>query len=391
MRRKKTTGKRFRSAAGLQQSEIEVEIDSLSHTGDGVARYDERVVFVAGTMPGDQVRAKVSADKRTFLQADVVDVLRPSADRIEAPCKYFGQCGGCDWQHIPYELQLKAKSSQITETLERIGGIADVTVLAIEPSMTPYHYRNRIQGQVVGGKYFQYRKNSRELVAVDFCKIADTRINAFIENKLVSVADGRVEIAVVDEQVEVLPIENRGTELGFRQVNSAVSSRLDELVLSAIAASGCNKVFDFYCGRGGWTNMIASAHPAITITGVDSTLVNVQAATHAAEQLKLNNVSYLHAKVEDSLSVMGSKNSLCIVDPPRSGLDPLVTQAFCKKPSSDLIYISCHPATLARDLKVLTQKAYGIKTVQPLDMFPQTSHIECLVHLQSGKASAGRR
>ncbi len=386
MKRKKSVipaGKR-RSLQGLQ---VEIDIESLSTTGDGVGRLDGRVVFVPYTMPGDRVRVAVHTDKRSFLQASLLEVLEASVQRVEAPCKYFSQCGGCDWQHIPYDLQLQTKADQVKDSLERIGAIADAPVIPIEASPMPFRYRNRIQGEVRSGEFFLHRKNSKELVAVDACMIADQRINEAIKNKLASVPDSKIEIAVVDQQACILAMADRGTELGFRQVNTPVSERLANLVLAIIADSRCGNVYDFYCGRGGWTNTIAQNYPDMKVTGVDSTLVNIQAATAAAKQRDLVNVCFVHARVEDSLSVIGSKNSLCIVDPPRSGLDPLVTTALCKKRPADLVYISCHPATLARDLKILTDAAYRIKMVQPLDMFPQTSHVECLVHLQSGSVN----
>lgn len=368
----------------LTGTEIELEIDSLSNTGDGVGRFDGRVVFVPYTMPGDRLRATVTTDKRKFLLASLVELLAPSADRIQPPCKVFGQCGGCDWQHIPYQQQLQTKSDQVLDTLSRIGGLGHVPSLPIIVSSDPYFYRNRIQGVIRGSRFFQHRRGSHELVPVDTCHIADKRINEMVAAPLAQQADGDVEIAIVDDQAQLFPLHDRATELGFRQVNTAVSNRLDDLVLEILSQCQCANVYDLYCGRGGWTNRIAENYPALQVTGVDSLSVNIEAATTAASRMALANVTFIHASVEDSLSVLSSKDSVCIVDPPRSGLDSLVTRALCKKRPRDLIYISCHPASLARDLKILTEKAYRIITLQPLDMFPQTSHVECLVYLQSG-------
>ena len=381
-KRKKSSHRGGESNNGLRGKQIEIDVDSLSNTGDGVGRFGNRVVFVPYTMPGDRVRVAVTTDKRTFLQAEISEILSPSDDRIEPRCQYYKTCGGCTWQHIPYQQQLKTKADHVADTLKRIGGIENARYEPIVPSATDYYYRNRIQGVVRQGKFFQHKKNSQQLVAIDACLIADEKINNAIIDQLSNLPPGKVEIAVVEDEVRVLPVIGRSTELGFRQVNSHVDAVLTDIVLTLIADSQCRKVYDLYCGRGGWTNRIAQNNPALSVTGVDSVAVNINAAKQSAAELELTNVSYLQALVEETLGVIGQRHSLYIVDPPRSGLDPLVTKALCETPVDDLIYVSCHPATLARDLKHLTQAAYRVELVQPLDMFPQTSHVECLVHLQ---------
>ena len=383
MKRKNKASRASGSRSGLQGKKIDIEIESLSNTGDGVGRLDNRVVFVPFTMPGDRLRVTVTADKRTFLLAEISELLAPSTDRIDPDCEYFQHCGGCAWQHIPYHYQLKVKAEHVADALERIGGIVDAPFAPIVPSVTDYHYRNRIQGTVRDGKFFQHRKSSQQLIAIASCLIADEKINNAIAERVPVMSPGKVEIAVVDEEIRLLPMIDRSTELGFRQVNSAVNTLLANLVLSLISKSQCKNVYDLYCGRGGWTNQIARENPALTVTGIDSARVNIEAATRSATELELSNVGYIQAKVEESLGVVGEKFTLYIVDPPRSGLDPLVTRALCKKRADDLIYVSCHPATLARDLKLLTEAAYRLELVQPFDMFPQTSHVECLVYLRS--------
>lgn len=368
----------------IEPRESELVIESLTNSGDGLGREDQRVVFVPYTLPGDRVRIKITQRKKTYALASVVEIIEPGKDRIEAPCQYFGRCGGCDWQHVPYPVQLAAKQEQLTDTLARIGLLENVPMEPITPSPREYGYRNRIQGEIRGGEFHYKWRRSDQRIAIDQCIIAEDAINEYLRSTdLTQTLQGRVEISVQDDDVSVVAVNDRNsTELGFRQVNTAVSDTLTTRLLELVEKSQCQRIVDLYCGRGHWTNLIAKTYPERKVIGVDSAPENIDVARGQAREMGLGNVAFHQAEVEKTLKKLGIKDSLCIVDPPRSGLDSTVTDTLIAEPCQHLLYVSCHPATLARDLKRLTESGYRISTVAPLDMFPQTAHLEVLVHLE---------
>lgn len=367
----------------IEPRDAELVIESLTNAGDGLGRQDQRVVFVPYTLPGDRVRIKITQRKKTYALGSVEEILEPGKDRISAPCPYFEKCGGCDWQHVPYELQMAAKQEQLIDTLKRIGLLQNLPVEDMIPSAREYGYRNRIQGEIRAGSFHYKWRRSDQRIAIDRCAIAEEPINDFLQNTdLSQTVQGRVEIAVVDGEVTVVELNDKNsTELGFRQVNTEVSDKLTQRLLDRVEQSPCQQVIDLYCGRGHWTNRIAAEHTGKKVIGVDSSGENIDAARAQSRELGLDNIAFHQAEVEKTLGKLDIGNSLCIVDPPRAGLDNSVTDALIATPCEQLLYVSCHPATLARDLKKLTEGGYRIETLAPLDMFPQTAHLECLVHL----------
>lgn len=377
--------KKHHSASGkLKGKELQVDIVSLTNTGDGLARHDNQVVFVPYTMPGDTVRIKVLQDKGSFLIASLLEIVAESPDRIIPSCDYFGKCGGCDWLHIPYQLQLDVKVNELRETLSRIGGLLDTEIQEIIASPKSTRYRNRIQGHIQDNAFHFMRRGSNKLIAIRQCEIADARINQRIAQGFKDIARGKVELSVSDEKVLLTPkLAKGGGDGGFRQVNTEMGLVLHDLVLSTLRTGEFESVNDLYCGRGEWTNAIAQLLPNASVVGIDAMPENIALAESHAAREGLQNVNYVQALVEEALSRFEVKNSFCIVDPPRAGLDTAVTKALCRRPARELIYVSCHAASLARDLKILTDGGYEITLIQPLDMFPQTAHLETLVRLRA--------
>lgn len=366
----------------VEPKETELVIESLTNSGDGLGRQEQRVVFVPYTLPGDRVRIKYTQRKKTYALAEVVEMLEPASERVEPQCPYFERCGGCDWQHVPYDMQLAAKVQQLQDTLQRIGTLTDIALQPIVPSSKSYHYRNRIQGELRGGEFHYKWRRSDQRIAVSRCAIADEAINDWLQSDFSGTPAGRVEIAVVDGVVNVVPLNNDyASELGFRQVNDSVSDSLTTQLLDIVTRSTCTAIVDLYCGRGTWTHLMAERHPEKHITGVDVSSHNIEFARANAQALNLKNTTFLESSVEKILPKLSLDNSLCIVDPPRSGLDAQVTNKLIDGQCQSLVYVSCHPATLARDLKLLSAAGYRINSLTPLDMFPQTAHLECLVHL----------
>lgn len=367
-----------------EAKECEILIESLTNSGDGLGRIDQRVVFVPYTLPGDRLKVKLTQRKKTYALGQIVEILEPGEQRIEPQCQYFGRCGGCDWQHVPHSEQLLAKKEQLEDTLKRIGGLDDITLEPMVHGERTFGYRNRIQGEIRGGQFHYKHRKSDQRIAIDRCEIADESINQWLASDNKEGYSGRVEVAVVDDEVMVVPVnDNNSTELGFRQINTEVSDILSTRVLKLVADSDCESVVDLYCGRGTWTNQIAAANPQQRVIGVDSAADNIDAARQSAQASALFNAAYHLTPVEKIIHKLPMEQSLCIVDPPRSGLAESVTQQIISHKPAEIIYVSCHPATLARDLKRLTESQYQVNSLVPLDMFPQTAHLETLVHLSA--------
>jgi len=380
--------RRGKPAALTNQSHI-VSIETLSNEGDGVARINVEAVFIPHTAPGDKVRVEIIEKKKRWSRAKVLELLEPSSSRVEPRCRYVQRCGGCTWQHINYTTQLTIKQQQLIETLQRIGGLTDIPILDIIPSPQPFHYRNRIRGVANKGRFHFHGTRSEELVPVEHCEIAANQINDYLEtpSQPFSTTHESVELAVMEEDsVTAFSVNSeRGTELGFRQVNDAVAMHLNEAVHSIIKRtlskvdSTKESLLDLYCGHGSWTRRIAEQHPSLRVVGVDVSEHNIKIARRLAKNIK--NASFIKNKAEKVLTQTDIQANSIIVDPPRAGLSDTVVNALTEHPVHLLLYVSCHPATLARDLSKLQSGAYQIHSVQAFDMFPQTPHVETLVVL----------
>lgn len=366
-----------RGPAQSNSTEIVCTIDSLGTGGEGVARHDGQVVFVPFTLPGEKVKVKPLVRKKTFIRGQLVQIVQSSAHRLTPPCPHFGHCGGCDWQHVPYAMQLQAKTQHLTDALQRIGAQHEIPMQPMLPSDNEYHYRNRIQGVIRQGRFHFKQRGSNQLVAISQCAIAEDAINVVLANDIKSARDGRVEIAVHGNDVSIVSLnDGHVDDTGFRQVNTAVSEHLTTLIESITKQHKGERCIDLYCGRGHWTINMARSFPQGSIIGVDASEQNIRAAREASQQAGVSNVRFQHGRVEKLLKSLPLQDSFCIVDPPRAGLDEQVCQALCQHAPRTIAYISCHPASLARDLSQLTAQHFRLDSVTPLDMFPQTAHIE---------------
>ena len=371
-----------------------VTVQSLTNEGDGVARVNGKATFVSHTAPGDKVEIKIIENKSRYSRADIVKLIEPSEHRVEPLCQWVEQCGGCAWQHLTYQHQLHTKQTQLLQTLKRVGNLSSVTIRNIVPSPNPYAYRNRVRGVAQNGRFHFHKARSDALVAIDSCAIAHSTINRYIAQPTEAFSKDRqiIELALTENNsVSAMPVNSeRSTELGFRQVNDAVSELLTNAVLGIIdehfmPASDnphpATTLLDLYCGHGSWTQRIATRHPNISAVGIDVSEHNIRTARSQAMGIK--NATFTVGRAEKALQQSHKKNDIVIVDPPRAGLSEELIQALVAHTTSTLIYISCHPATLARDLAALSHGGYSIEFVQPFDMFPQTPHVESLAVLRS--------
>ncbi len=362
----------------------QVKIDSLSNSGDGVGRIDDKVVFVPYSSPEDILKIEITQDKKTFFKAKIIEILKPSPYRINPPCDFFGQCGGCDWQHINYETQLTWKRKNLFDVLKKIA-LFDQESLVKEVVQSPdvFHYRNRIQVQSSPQGYSFKMKNSHKEILINQCLIASHKINEILSQKPVKLKTQKVELAELNNQAQTFKVDlKKGSELGFRQVNTLQNNNLIEKTLVTLdKIKPLSTVYDLYCGQGNWSLAIQKKYPDVLCIGIDINPINID----RIKNKEAHNLRFLQGPVEKLYVKQPEPADLVIIDPPRAGCDEKLLHSFLEKPPRYLIYISCHPATFARDLKILLDQGWSIDEICPFDMFPQTSHLEtwCLLRSES--------
>jgi 23S rRNA (uracil1939-C5)-methyltransferase len=419
-------------------SDFVVDIESLTYGRGGVGRVDGKVLFAEHTAPGDRVRVAVTRDRGTFLEARLIEVVSPSADRVIPPCSLVGSCGGCSWQHVDYARQLEAKRRNVSDALERIGHFADITVDAVAPSPEIFGYRNRLKLRFENGRLGFYSAHSHSLVPIDDCLIGSERVRAAlprVETFAASLETRPVRIEIADRgelpgvvvaincqgrlrradvkraQAEIaddgcgdapagIVMWGRGwrREWGdtrrrhavsaaagdvevtthgasFGQVNTAANRSLVSAAVSLVDAHANDHVVDLYAGAGNFA--LPLAMHAGSVTAVESDAGSVRAGRENAARLGLDNLAFTHATVESWGDRAGDLRppDRVIVNPPRSGLAGTVERiAALRAPL--LVYVSCNPATLARDLRALADRGYAVADVMPFDLFPHTFHVE---------------
>lgn len=372
------------NATSRNTGESTIRIDSLSNSGDGVGRLNGQVVFVPLTLPGEKVLFRQVSRKRKLIHGQLLEILEPAEQRQQPPCELFGECGGCHWQHVPYDMQLEAKVKQLQDALQRIAKFDNAPVENIIASPLTFNYRNRIRGHLSSGAFHFHRRASDQLVPVKHCHLADDTINEYLANMLPDDVQGRVELAVNDEGlVTVLPVnDEQSTDAGFRQVNTAINHHLSDIIINTAERYVGDRFIDLFCGQGNWSIELAQRFKQCKVLGIDSSEQNIRIARQRAQQEKLFNLRFEQGRAEQRLRSTPLAHSFCIVDPPRAGLASQLCKALCNSHPKTLVYISCHAASLARDLKLLCDSGMHLQCVTPLDMFPQTAHLETLTILQ---------
>ena len=391
-------------APPLQRGDVlELHLVAWGRLGEAMATHHGRDVFVFGGIPGETVRAEIIAVRRRYVSAQVVSVIQSSPDRVEPPCEYFGDCTGCQWQHVNYPSQLDAKAHVVTDALQRIGGFHRPPVLAAIPSPKPFGYRNHARFNIwrsTGSLGFTHRER-RRFVRIDRCMLMNDRTNELLaqlqdrcaETSALSI---RASDATGDYLIQptlknpAVPVETgqkryreavNGREFNvaspsFFQVNVEQAGRLAELAIGALGLSGQETVVDAYAGVGAFSVLLAPH--AARVIGIEESTAAVEDARDNADGL--SNVEFLAGKVEDILPALNVAPDAVILDPSRTGCQPPVLDALLRLGPPRIAYVSCDPQTLARDLAILSQR-YRIESIQPLDMFPQTHHVECLASL----------
>ena len=372
---------------------ITVSINDIAFGGEGVARQDDFVVFIPFVGPGEVVDVEITEVKKSFARARLVQVVQASPERVTPQCPYFGVCGGCQYQHLDYPTQLKVKYKQIVDLFQRIGGIDPARVQPIIPCPQPYGYRNRIMIRSQWDKFKQglnigfVRHDCGLVVDIEGCKIAEPALNEQIKHvRAHPPPKGGIKV--------VLRIPPAGWEVppdSFFQNNFFLLPRLVETVGDRLKAAATRHLVDLYCGVGFFG--IELAGQVESFAGVEYDRMAIRSAQKNAASRQIQNGDFLAGPAEDLLAgLMGRftpQSTTVLIDPPRKGCQPQMLETLRSARPAQVIYVSCHPATMARDLNILCAEAvFEVAQVSPLDMFPQTAHVECVADLRSGMGSS---
>ncbi|MCC7019401.1 MAG: class I SAM-dependent RNA methyltransferase [Ardenticatenales bacterium] len=407
----------------------------MAHGGECVGRADDgRATFVAGGLPGETTQVVVTEARPRFQRGYAAGTIgAASPERVAATCQHFGAwpargaapgawCGGCQWQHVAYDAQLGHKRSILRDALERIGGVGAPAVAATIGMPTPWGYRNKLRTRLVGGRPGLVAVDGRTLVRISACPIAVPALLAHVAafeadlpdgtevtfrigertgDALIVIDDregvvGEIEveseasIVIIGPEGEVSIAAGRsfyveqlgGAAIGvpataFFQVNTGMAERLAEVVQAALGP-GSGRVVDAYCGIGTLTGAIAAVSDTVVAVDIDASAV----AAAVANTGGLANVTLIEGDVAEALEEIGPGVNALVVDPPRGGLDAAAGAVVARMLPARIVYVSCEPTTLARDVRALGSIGYAHRSTQPLDMFPQTYHSESVTVLQ---------
>lgn len=366
---------------------ISLTIHDIAFGGEGVGRIEQMVVFVPFVITGETVEAEITEVKKNFARAKLLRVLTPSEQRVQPECRYFGACGGCQYQHMDYAEQLRMKHKQISDLFERVGRISPQVVQPVLPCPTPYGYRNRIMirsqwnGREKKLEIGFIRADNKFVEDIEECRIAEPALNEQIkEVRANPPPKGGIKV--------VLRVQPENWEVprdSFFQNNFFLLPKLVETVRTFVKAGGARHLIDLYCGVGFFG--IETADAVDSFVGVEYDQPAIGAARKNLETRKIRNGEFISAKVEDVLPELlqrfSPEKTTVILDPPRKGCWPATLELLRQTRPAQVIYVSCHPATMARDLNILCgDGVFNLAQVQPLDMFPQTQHVECVADLR---------
>lgn len=419
---------------------IELTMAGIAHGGEAIGRHAGKTIFVPYAIPGERVRVAIVEEKTRWARARLVEVLTPGADRVTPPCPYFGpgQCGGCQWQHIAYQRQAELKQAIVADQLHRLGRIADPPVADIivlgdptasedEPRFLAYGYRNHVQFALTPAGQTGFRRaGNNELIPVARClllhdlldelhgalelagfPLQEISLRAGIntgETLILMIAPSE-ELPELELNVpasvalqtprglqplvgppwlteEVLGRRYRVSAESFFQVNTVGAAALVELVTAYADVRPGDIALDAYCGVGLFSLPLAEAA---------SRVIGIEEAPSACEDFAINaaerdNIELHEGSVEavlPALQAQGQRVDITVIDPPRSGAGPQVIARLAALVPRRIVYVSCDPATLARDAVHLTQAGFHLVEAQPVDLFPQTFHVETIALWES--------
>jgi tRNA/tmRNA/rRNA uracil-C5-methylase (TrmA/RlmC/RlmD family) len=403
------------TTAGVQAGQrLELDITTVAFGGDGIGRVDNFVVFVPFVIEGERVEVEIVEVKRRYATADLVRVITPSPKRAEPRCPYYAKCAGCQYQHIAYAHQLELKRRQIRDVFERIGKMANPPIESVVGSPREYHYRNKIVVHGPGKPGF-WSVRGRSIIGIEQCAIAGEEVNAklaevsqqplenvhltirsnserqvwlYEERRRANVDPLDMEESAEPTVVETITENILGKTLqvplgSFFQVNREVIELALQHARKIFADRGCQILVDAYCGVGLFALMLADL--AEHVYGIEEDSKAIHAANDNARRLGLKGYDFYSGKTERllfyTLRQCKLDETCLILDPPRSGCAPIVLKTLREQKPRQIIYVSCAPPMLARDIKELLKSGYKLERVTPFDMFPQTAHCEAVAEL----------
>lgn len=365
---------------------LELKIDKLIYGGMGLGRYNGQVIFVDYSAPGDHLEVEVFEVKKNFSKGKILRILSEGHGRTHPQCKVFGQCGGCQWQHIRYEEQVKSKQNILEEIVKRFLPNEEMPFEPFHQSSHFYHYRNRIQVRVdKEGKLGFFEKGSHNLVEIESCAIAEDPLNLEIQKmKQKKLEPGKYRLQVgLNNNLTRTFVETQDEPLGFAQINHSQNEYLQAKVLKYYSELQGYPIFDLYGGYGNLSLPLAKRYPQATVECVEWSHDSITVGSQLAQEQSIHNLRFINMDVKSYLQRLYlPKESFVIIDPSRDGCDTAVIQELAIQAPRWLVSISCDPMTWGRDLKRFLDGAkqngfkYRIATIQGLDMFPQTDHIE---------------
>ena len=375
---------------------VVIQIESVAFGGEGVGRLDNFVVFVPFAAPEDELEIEIVQLKKKFARGKILQIIKPSPTRVSPLCSYYENCGGCFYQHLKYEYQLEIKKKQVEEVFRKIGKIATPPVLDIIAAPKAYHYRGKAELHssmtASGCKIGFLDVSGGEIVDIEHCEIMEETINGKLrmlrQNKQqLRNKDARLTIwsGLSDDKTSIVSrIVKEKTFLvsqeGFFQANLYLTDRLVDEVCRLAMSEKINTLIDAYCGSGLFSIFLSPY--AKSIVGIEISARSVKYARMNAANMDIRNVRFIQGKVEnilpnDFLSPK-NENNLILLDPPRTGCSESVLSTIADLRPQKVIYISCNPATQARDVNYLNEHGYMLLSILPIDMFSQTGHIETI-------------
>lgn len=372
---------------------ITLKIESIAFGGEGVARSDNKVVFIRNVIDGETVEAEVSEVKKNFTRAKLLKVLENSDSRIIPPCRHFSYCAGCQYQHIDYKHQLEIKRKQAGEILKHIAKI-DMLPEPVLPSPKTYNYRRFLEFHALGNKAGFYAYDNKTLVDAGDCLLGDPAISEHCKElqKKDKPLQPSFRIVVDDNGKVYSDIKNKGQILSYRVLNKRFSvpinsffqtnrSLLEKMAEKVIEYAGVKKdevLFDCFSGVGFFSVFLAEK--ASKVYGFEEGREANDVASLNASMNGVNNFIAIQGKAEEKLPEVMKKvlPDIIVLDPPRAGCHPDILKSIGLNKVKKIIYVSCNPSTLARDIVILNGFGYRLEKIQPIDMFPQTSHIEVI-------------
>ncbi len=383
--------------------QLTVKIEKIVPRGLGLAFADGLTVFVALAAAGDTLRVVLTEIKGKTGFAEIEEIVEPSGDRVDPPCEYFGNCGGCDFQHLNYSAQLRTKVAMIRDCISRIGKIDHQDEIVIIPSPAEFEYRLRAQWHVDprGRRIGYFRRNSRDLIDIERCRVLVPELQAQLERFRISMrwSSFSGEKAQIDaacgssSEISVFSPEllEPTNEITFRTEHERYnfSARsffqgnrylIDTLVEIAIGDSKGEIALDLYSGVGLFSLPLARRFNSVI--GVEDNEAAVEMANRNAEAANAANLDFYAASVRDYLaSGEAPKPDFVLLDPPRAGTEKETIQNLIDLDPERVSYVACEPSILARDLRRFVDRGYRIAKITAIDLFPQTHHVETVAHL----------